>query len=198
MASRPPRHAASRRSRSLPESAPAASPPATPQPPSPDDLYLMEAAAAEGARAAAQGVALLLRLGWPAQRPVPLGLLLALSAVMRLYQWEQADLVRHLRSGGNGSPLPAAEQVLLSFLAGTPERRSYLNDNCLAREVFELWSKRMAWRPPVRHADVLIKPRAPGSDSGPHIDLAGEAALDLLTRLLWSLCGRGSSTAGNR
>ena len=135
-----------------------------------DVEMVAQAVVAEAERAVDGAVAVLRRAGLfgkgaPTQR-VPESFLLKLAACMRIYEWEQAKLIKHLPAG-----LPSSAEVWKDLLnTGGAER---FPGRELARQVFFAWFRHMAWTTPlVPRCDVVVG------------GIRGEGVIDELAELL--------------
>lgn len=82
--------------------------------------------------------------------PVPLDLMLKLGAMMRIYQWQEADLIQFLHA-----ELPSAEGVLRDTL-NNPRGGGEYGGHELTRQMFTTWFRQMAFARVEPQADVVI------------------------------------------
>ena len=103
--------------------------------------------AASGACAVLQALGL---LGSPV--PIPLDLMLKLGAMMRIYQWEEAELTQFLHAA-----LPPAERVMNDVLHPAPgEGGAEFDGRELAQRVFRTWYRQFAFDHVAPGAEVVI------------------------------------------
>jgi hypothetical protein len=120
------------------------------------------ATVAEADRALDGAITLLTRAGLSAELQagrVPQSFLLKLAACVRIYQWEQAKLTRHLPSA-----LPTSAEVWDDLLAAPRTGYERFPAKELASKVFGVWFSEMAWMPPSPAADLVVSGLGAGDD----------------------------------
>jgi hypothetical protein len=112
-------------------------------------------------------------------RALPEDMLLKLGALVRIYQWEQADMMPHLRAD-----LPSSEQLLDDIRAETQGEPLRFSGEQVNRDVLKAFLRQIAWtRIEGTTADLALVP-----------SVATEQLLDRVAKLLWRYRHLGEET----
>ena len=112
-------------------------------------------------------------------RALPQDMCFKLGALVRIYQWEQADMLRHL-----SADLPSSEQLYNDIKAETKGEPTRFSGEHINREVLKAFIRQMAWaRVEGTTADLALAP-----------NVATEELLDRVAMLLWRFRRLGNET----
>lgn len=132
-----------------------------------DDVELVARAVVTEAERALDGALAVLRHAGVMVRgtptlTVPETFVLKLAACLRIYEWEQANLLSRLPPG-----LPSSAEVWADLLDAGQTRRERFPARELARQVFSAWFWHMSWTTPplAPRCDVVVR----GVRGGEHL-----------------------------